>query len=320
VTASVTAPPVRPLPFVRQARLTTAALTLDKRVNAYRPDLAHIDLSDRIGAQHFAIPAPVTCVVPVTGVLLSPDAASENISQLLLGETFICLEKRGDWLWGQCAHDAYVGYVRAAAFAGGTLAAATHRVGAAQAHVFSAPSIKSEILNPVYRGSPLAITATDGKFSELGSGGFIRSSTLVPANAVAADWVAQARDFIAAPYVWGGRTRAGVDCSGLVQSALMACGIACPRDSDMQAREIGIAVPEADWQNLQRGDFVFFPGHVGIMHDRQNLLHANAFHMQTLIEPLADVIARLVPDHAQPVTAVRRLAKDGCGTIQLSLS
>jgi cell wall-associated NlpC family hydrolase len=307
VTVSVMEPPARPLPFVRQAKLTTNSLALDKRVNAYRPDLAHVDLSGQIGAQHYAFPEMATCTASVAGIHAAPDAAAENISQLLYGETFIVLEKGPNWSWGQCAHDGYVGYITGTALTVAPETQNTHRVSAAQAHVYGAPSIKSEVCHAVYRGALLSIKSMDDKFAELVSGQFIRTNMIAKIGDHASDWVSQAADFIATPYLWGGRTRAGIDCSGLVQNALMACGLTCPRDTDMQARDLGHAVPEADWHNLQRGDVVFFPGHVGIMHDAQNLLHANAFHMKTIIEPLADVVARLLPEHEKPITTVRRI-------------
>jgi cell wall-associated NlpC family hydrolase len=307
-TVSVTAPLVRPLPFVRQANLISASLGLDPRVNAFRPDLAHADLADRVGAQHYVLPNRLTVSASLTGVHKQADAASENISQLLYREQFDVLESGPDWCWGQCVHDGYVGYVPRAALTPDALPAPTHRVRHAQAHIYATASIKSAVVKPLWRGSVVAVLATDEKFAQLAEGGFIKLTALCGLQEFATDWVQQAADCVGTPYLWGGRTRDGIDCSGLVQMALMACGIACPRDTDMQAEQIGAAVAEADWHTLKRGDFVFFPGHVGIMHDASTLLHANAFHMKTVIEPLADVVTRLLPDHEKPITAVRRIS------------
>ena len=109
--------------------------------------------------------------------------------------------------------------------------------------------------------------------------------------------------FLGVPYVWGGKTFAGLDCSGLIQTALQACGVACPRDTDMQEKALGDAVTHS---NLQRGDLVFWKGHVGVMQNASHLLHANAFHMQVAAEPLTEAVARITPI-AGPVTSIKRL-------------
>ena len=108
--------------------------------------------------------------------------------------------------------------------------------------------------------------------------------------------------FLGAPYLWGGRESLGLDCSGLVQQALAACGKACPRDTDMQAG-IGVAVAPGD---LARGDLVFWKGHVGMMLDAERMVHANGHHMATVVEPLAEAIARIEAAGYGPPTAYRR--------------
>ena len=268
----------------------------------------------QLAAHSYVRPAPSVCRVPVTGVRAAPDVAAEQVSQLLLGETFWLLEIGDTWAWGYCGHDRYVGYVEAAHLAEAAPDrkpapdhTPTHWVSAPQGLVFSGPSIKTALRLTAPMGARLALAEHDAKFFTLADGsGFIHRRHVRALGDWALDPASVAESLLGTPYLWGGRSRAGIDCSGLVQAALMACGVDCPRDSDQQ-QVLGRAVPEADWDALKRGDIVFFPGHVGIMADEHRLIHANAFWMDTVIEPLADVIARLKPDTDKPVLCVRRL-------------
>lgn len=268
----------------------------------------------QLAAHSYVVPAPSACRVPVTAVRRAPDAQSEQMSQLLLGETFHLLEIGETWAWGYCGHDRYVGYVEADSLSSAfeRAPAPTHRVCAPQGLIFSGPSIKTALRLNVPLGARLALADHDEKFlavteyDGLSSGGFIHRRHVRPLGEHEADPASVAESLLGTPYLWGGRTRAGIDCSGLVQAALMACGIACPRDSDQQ-QVLGRAVAQTEWDRLQRGDIVFFPGHVGIMADANRLIHANAYWMSTVIEPLVDVVARLTPDTQTPVLCVRRL-------------
>jgi cell wall-associated NlpC family hydrolase len=133
--------------------------------------------------------------------------------------------------------------------------------------------------------------------------GFLPASHLAPLDHRETDFVAVAERFLGTPYLWGGKTNYGLDCSGLVQLALTACGIRCPRDSDMQERALGALV---DMKNLRRGDLVFWKGHVAIVRDPKTFLHANAFHMAVAVEPIAEAIARIAGAGSE-VTSVKRL-------------
>jgi cell wall-associated NlpC family hydrolase len=296
------------LPRVLQTPVE-ASNRLDPRVNAYRSDIADIALAGRIAAQHYIEPVAATAAVSVSNIFSAADATAETVTQLLFGEGFMVLEQRDGWCWGTSARDSYVGYVRNTDLHFGAAVTATHKLRAAAAHSFEAASIKSPVVRPLYRGSYVQVIAHEGEFAQLVDGSFMRSKTLVDINHFEKDWVLLAGDMLETPYLWGGRSRAGIDCSGLVQLSLQACGISCPRDCDMQ-HALGDAMPPDVWDDgYERGDLVFFLGHVGIMVDSQLLLHANAFHMKTVIEPLKDVIARLLPDHEQPIIAARRLPK-----------
>ena len=139
------------------------------------------------------------------------------------------------------------------------------------------------------------------------AGGFVPADHLAPLRSFEPDFVAVAERFRGVPYLWGGKTSLGLDCSGLLQVALQACGIPAPRDTDLQERALGAAgAPDAAFGNLRRGDLLFWPGHVAIARDRDTLVHANAFHMMVAIEPTADAIVRIRASGSE-LTSVKRL-------------
>lgn len=243
-----------------------------------------------------------TVTKDILSVHRQDDATSEQVSQLLYGEHFIIETATDSWCYGRCVHDNYPGFVARVGLIANA-PAATHKLKVPAAHAFAEASIKSAIVHQLYLGARVRVEGITGDFAQLADGSFVRQSLLDAADNNATDWTERAGHFLDTPYLWGGRSRAGLDCSGLVQLVLNACGLSCPRDTADQ-RQLGAAVDPAQ---LQRGDLIFFPGHVGIMWDSVQLLHANAFHMCTLIEPLADVIARLAPLHADPLVAARRL-------------
>ena len=211
------------------------------------------------------------------------------------------LDLAGGWAWGHCLHDRYVGYLPADAL--GPLAPPTHRVTAALAPLFAAPDIKAPVTSALSIGA-LVAGAEAGEFVATAAGHLHRRH-VARAGVHAADPVEVAERLIGAPYLWGGRGAGGIDCSGLVQRALGLAGIESPRDSDQQRDALGRAL--AQDEPARRGDLVFFPGHVGLMVDGARLIHANAFWMAVTVEPLAEVVARLAPSHADPISARRRI-------------
>ncbi len=281
-------------------RLAGPSPRLDPRIHAVRADIADVALAGRVFAPHYTASVPRAGVPPATALRAEPADDARAVSELLLGEGFALLDVAGGWAWGYCRHDGYVGYLPAATL--GPVEAVSHVVAAPAALVFAAPDIKAPVLARWPMGARFA-AVPEGDFLATATG-WVHRRHAAAIDAVAPDPVAVAERLVGIPYRWGGRSGDGIDCSGLVQLALGLAGIAAPRDSDQQ-QALGAAVPAG--APLARGDLVFFPGHVGVMADAGRLVHANAWWMAVTIEPLADVVARLKPGHAEPVIAVRRL-------------
>ncbi len=285
-----------------------AAGDLDPRVTLARPDLAATGLEGRVTADRFAVPRPMTVCVATAPVTSVPSGTAEMTSQLLFGERFDVLEADGLWAWGQCAHDGYVGHVPRScldtpeAVGGGV--APTHRVATLSTHVYPEPSVKHRPGAALPMGARLAVGQIRDGFAQLAAGGWVPQTHLAPLDE-RVDWVAAAEALRGVPYLWGGRSTLGLDCSGLVQIALQAAGRTCPRDSDMQEAALGMGV--AAEAELVRGDLVFWTGHVGIMLSPERFLHANIFHMAVAEEPLAEARARIAERGGGAVTRIARL-------------
>lgn len=247
------------------------------------PDVVELALAGDIGAVRYVEPRALVCRAPRLMLRKGPDPASEAVSELLLGEGFEIVEVKAGFALGRSLHDRYIGWAPfdALALPG---AEPGHRVAARRAPVFAAASIKAAVQAELPFGARLAGVA-DGEFLALASGGFVHRRHL---EAGPADRIAAAALFADAPYLWGGRTPDGVDCSGLVQQALSVEGISLRRDTDLQ-REQGEAVKFAA---REAGDLMFWPGHVGMLVAGDQLCHANAHWMRVVTEPLADVIGR----------------------------
>lgn len=269
-----------------------------------RPDLAARNLEGRVRADRFVEGEAQQVVAAVLDLAVSPEPGASLGTQLLHGETFTVYETRPDGLaWGQSGTDGYVGYVPTEGL--GAPRGAGQRITALWSHVYSRPAVRARVTGDLPLGAGVAVEAVDGGFARLAGGGFVPVQHLAPVAGDAADHAAR---FLGAPYLWGGRSARGLDCSALVQLALMAAGVAAPRDTDMQAEWLGEALPED--APLRRGDLVFWEGHVGLMRDAETLIHANGYHMAVASEPFLPAAARIEASGGGPVTLRRRLRLD----------
>lgn len=234
----------------------------------------------------------------------------ECVSAAYYGEIVDMYSNNGEYALIRHKDDHYVGWVPMKGL-GELGPPATHRISVPMAYGFSEPDLKSAPQTTLFQNSRVVAEGKEGKFVKCGPVGWIPDVHLAPVDVFGSDPVRVAAGFTGAPYIWGGRDMTGVDCSGLTQMAFAACGLQLPRDSDMQFGWCGDEIEHWDQPgNLQRNDLVFWKGHVGIMLDEQTLLHANAYHMLTIAEPLADAISRIAQTYGPPIGA-RRIALDG---------
>jgi cell wall-associated NlpC family hydrolase len=279
-------------------------MTFDPRLTPARPDLAARHLEGKVTAERFVDGEPREVIEPHVPLrrLPSPDAPLDT--EALMGERVTVYETSEEgWAWGQLDADGYVGFMPTSGLSTPG-SAPTHRVSALRTLVFPAASFKLPPIGALPLGARLAIVRSEGRFALSASGGYVPAQHLARVASRESDFVSVAERFLGTPYLWGGKTGLGLDCSGLVQVALGACGIPSPRDTDMQVAALGETVADG---SRQRGDLIFWKGHVAIVRDATTMIHANAFHMAVAIEPIDQAIARIRSSDGE-VTSVRRVA------------
>jgi cell wall-associated NlpC family hydrolase len=274
----------------------------DPRLTPARADLAAKKLEGKVAAARYVEGHSFEVIEPQAPLRGEPASDAPLATEALKGERVTIYDSNAEgWAWGQLAADGYVGWLPANALAPAG-AEPTHKVAALRTFAFPGPSIKLPPVEALPLGARLAIAHFDDRMAVTQSGSYVPVPHLAPVESYEPDFIAVAERFLGVPYLWGGKTALGLDCSGLVQVALTACGTSCPRDSDMQEESLGAA---ADVSDVRRGDLIFWKGHVAIARDRSSLLHANAFHMAVAIEPIGDAIAR-IRSAGFEVTCVRR--------------
>lgn len=279
-------------------------MALDPRTNPYRPDLAAKHLQGQAEARHFVEGVRHQVLDQIADVRREPAHEAALDTQAMPGEIVTVYETSEEgWCWGQLESDGYVGYLSANAL-GPAGAKPTHRVSVPRTFGFPGADIKLPPMIALPMGATLEIVRETERFALNGYGWHFPLSHVVPLTHAQPDIVATAERLLSAPYLWGGKSWLGVDCSGLVQLSLQAAGVPCPRDTYMQEAALGSAVP---LDGLRRGDLIFWKGHVAIARDAGSIIHANGHHMMVAIEPVREALAR-IKTAGSDVTSVKRIS------------
>jgi cell wall-associated NlpC family hydrolase len=288
----------------------TQMTRFDPRLTPARPDLAAAQLRGKIAAADYVEGRALHVCVGTADLRHAPAPDAPLDTQALFGEEAMLYEDHEGFGWVQLARDGYVGYISMAALAEGQIKP-THRVTVNRTFVYPGPDLKFSARDALPLGAAVCVHATKGGFAQIDDAAFVFAGHLLPilpSGENQKDFVAVAERLLHAPYLWGGKTSLGIDCSGLVQISLDAIGIDAPRDTDLQEQALGLQIAvDADLAGLRRGDLVFWRGHVGIMRDETTLLHANAHHMLVASEPLRVARDRILAKTSQPISAIKRL-------------
>jgi cell wall-associated NlpC family hydrolase len=294
-------------PVAEGTQASSLPPALDRRRHAVRPDLAALSLRTQVAAPRYAAGSLRQVIRPAVPLRREPRPDIGLETEALFGELVTVYDEAEGWSWVQLQRDRYVGYLPTSALSA-EIMPATHRVKALGTFLYPSPDIKTPPIMHLPLNAELRVAEWGERFARLERGGFVLTRHVADRGTFERDFVDIAERLIGTPYLWGGRTRIGIDCSGLVQISLEAAGRAAPRDSDMQMAELGkpIEIPES-LDGFERGDLMFWDGHVGVMADGLMLVHANAHHMAVVAETLPEAVARIAR-LGSPLAAVRRFA------------
>ncbi|MEZ0169569.1 C40 family peptidase [Microvirga sp. TS319] len=282
-------------------------MSFDRRITPVRSDLADERLRGRVEAERYTTGTIRRVAASFAPLHRHPSREAPVDTQAIFGEAATVYDEHEGWAWVQLHEDGYVGYLPSDVLREPG-PAPTHRVAAIRTFVYPGPSLKLPYQDYLTLNARLAVTGTEGDYARLADGGWVYAPHLAPLDATEPDYVGVAERFLHTPYLWGGKTSLGIDCSGLAQTVLAAAGIKAPRDSDMQERELGTAVEVTpDLGGLARGDLVFWKGHVGLMMDATDFIHATGHSMTVMIEPLSVAEERIRRTSYGPISSIKRL-------------
>jgi hypothetical protein len=278
----------------------------DPRLTPARPDLAAKYLEGKVDAARFVAGETFEISDAIAPLRNAPFSGAELVTQALKGERVTIYDRDDEgFAWGQLISDGYVGWLPDRALAK-PAAAPTHKITALSTFAFPGPSIKLPPAETLVMGTTVTVLRQDGAFAVTREGWYLPLPHIGGIDRFDPDFVGVAERFVGTPYLWGGKSSLGIDCSGLVQVALNAAGTGCPRDSDMQRDGLGRELDAAESSRLQRGDLIFWNGHVAIVRDADSIVHANAHHMATAIENTGDAIARIKAAGSEMI-AIKRM-------------
>lgn len=280
----------------------------DRRITPARSDLAAEHLRGTVNVPRYTSGVSMHVIAPSVRLTREPCPDSGTETEALCGENVIAYEPdNGEgYAWVQLQRDGYVGYLSREALAMGENAP-SHRICVPRSFAYPAPNLKTPPLCALSLNSLVKVADQTGDYLRTREGWHIHVRHMRPCDSTEPDFVTVAEGFLGVPYLWGGKTSLGLDCSGLVQVAMQAAGLVAPRDSDQQERALGAPIAiTPDLTGLQRGDLIFWKGHVGIMRDAVTLLHANGYHMLVASEPLVEAQARILAVSFGPITSIRR--------------
>src|SRR5262245_51111824 len=278
----------------------------DPRLTPARPEVAAKYFEGKVKAARFVEGEAFEVTEAIAPLRRAPALDAELMTQALRGERVTIYDRNGEgWAWGQLGSDGYVGWLPESTLSR-RRSTPTHKVTALWTFAFAGPSIKTPPTHSLPMGAALKIDREEASFAVIDGGYYVPRQHLAPLDARAPDFVTVAERFVGVPYLWGGKSAFGIDCSGLVQVSLTSAGTGCPRDSDMQCDGLGRALSADETKHLKRGDLIFWKGHVAIARDAETIVHANAHHMATVIEKTRDAIAR-IKAAGSDVVAIKRI-------------